>query len=70
MVDLQNFETEPHPTKAIFKKHGIRLTAISEAVGKSYGYLSNILSGNQPATPEVDAKLRELAASHRNRAAL
>ncbi len=63
MIDITNFSTTPHPTKAIFQRHKIQLAAISKAVGLSYGYLSNILSGNQPATSEVDSKLHELAAS-------
>ncbi len=62
-MDLRKFTTEHHPTKKVFFVHGIPLSAISKAVGLSYGYVSNILSGNQPATPEVDAKLRKLAAS-------
>lgn len=63
MIDLKKLRPTPHPSKKVFQRHGIPLCAVSKAVGKSYGYLSNILSGNQPATPEVDAKLRELAAS-------
>jgi hypothetical protein len=69
MIDLKKFRPTPHPTRKIFRRHGIPLSAVSQAVGKSYGYLSNILAGNQPATPEVDAKLRELAASLEEEAA-
>jgi len=67
--DLKDFYPVEHSTKKVFQQHNIPLSAISKAVGRSYSYLSNILSGNQPATKEVDAKLRELAASLENRAA-
>lgn len=68
MIDLRSLAPIPHPAKAIFRRHGIPLSAVSKAVEKSYGYLSNILAGNQPATPELDAKLHELAASLENEA--
>lgn len=69
MINLRKLSPTPHPAKAVFRRHGISLSAVSKAVGMSYGYMSNILSGNQPATPEVDAKLRELARSLENEAA-
>ena len=69
MTDLKCFLPTPHPTKAICQRHRIPLAAVAQAIERSYGYVSNILAGNQPATPEVDAKLHQLANSLEDRTA-
>jgi len=69
MIDLKKFNPTPHPSKKIFSNHRVPLAAVAKAVGKSYGHICNVLAGNLPATPEVDAKLRELAISLEKEAA-
>lgn len=61
MSTFKQFEPTPHQSRQVFKRHGIRIAAVANAIGLSYGYTSNILSGNHLPTPEVDAKLNQLA---------
>jgi hypothetical protein len=61
MLNLKEFKPVPHPSAPIFQKHKIPRSAIAEALGLSYSYVCNLLTGVRKSTPTVDSKLRELA---------
>jgi len=50
-----------HPTRRVFKKHGVPLSAISNFTGLTYNYTSSLLRSAISATPAVDEKLHEFA---------
>jgi len=60
-MDISKFLPKPHPTRAIFKKHNIPLSAVSQYLDLTYNYVSSILRGAISATPDIDAKLQKLA---------
>lgn len=60
-INLKEIKPVPHPTSVVFKKHKIRLSAISTTLGLSYGHVCSILTGIRQATPAVDLKLKDLA---------
>jgi len=61
MIDLKSFKPQRHWTKPIFKRNEISLAAVARGLGVSYSYASAILSGNVKSTPEVEARLSQLA---------
>ena len=60
-MDISKFLPKEHPTKQIFKKHNVPLSAVSNFTGLTYNYVSSLLRGAITTTPQVDAKLHELA---------
>ena len=60
MAKLKDFLPVPHPLKAILQDHGFPIAGAARYLDLSYNYISNILSGLRRATPEVEAKLKEL----------
>jgi hypothetical protein len=60
MTNLKDFFPTPHWSKQVFKDHGFPIAAVAKYLGLAYSYTSNILSGIRQATPQVEAKLREL----------
>lgn len=52
---------DPHPTKAIFQSHNVPISAVANALGLSYPYVSNMLSGTIKPTGRVDSELRKLS---------
>ena len=57
---LDDFEREPHPYKAILRKHGLTIGAVARHLGMAYVTVCNILNGQFNMTEEVDAKLQAL----------
>lgn len=59
---------EPTSYKKIFKSHNLPLYAVSEYLGCSYAYASQLLNGRLPITdrikPKLDALVSELKAEN------
>lgn len=60
-VDLSKYAATPHPTREVFRRHGVPIVQIANYIGRSYARTSNYLSGIYRARPEIEAKLWELA---------
>jgi len=61
MSILQQYLPKPHPTKAIFKKHNIPISAVANYLQLTTTYVNSMLSGHLRITPENKAKLIKLA---------
>ena len=59
---LEEFQPQPHPTKAIINSQKIPISVIAKYLGVSYFYASKILSGIVRATPRIEHRLQELIA--------
>ena len=60
-MSISKYLPKEHPTRAIFKKYNVPLSAVSNFTGLTYNYISSMLRGSMPATPDVDAKLHDFA---------
>jgi len=52
---------DPHPTTLIFEKFKIPKTFVALKIGRSYPYITQILSGKQRASDEINKRLEKLA---------
>ena len=54
---------KPHPSKAVFKKHGIQTWQVAQRLNLGTNYMSRILNGefNNRLRPEIDEELKRLA---------
>jgi len=62
-MDFSKLLPKPHPTKLVFKKSKLPLSAVANFIGRSYNHTTQILSGVIKATPSINKKLWDLAKS-------
>jgi hypothetical protein len=60
-INLDQFKPQPHPLRALFRKHGVTNIMLANYLGKHVGYLISMLSGYFPMSKPVLAKLETLA---------
>jgi plasmid maintenance system antidote protein VapI len=63
MQTILNYLPQPHPTRQIFRKHKIPVSAVANYLGLTTTYVNSILTGHLRVTPDNDAKLKELSRS-------
>jgi hypothetical protein len=59
--EIAEFLPQPHPTKQIFFRHHIPVSAVAKFLGLSTAYTCSLLTGFSRVSAENDAKLRKFA---------
>ena len=62
MSELESIfkRVEPHPLRALIRKHGIPLVRVSAYCGVSYWHMSHLLSGHYRPGKRIQAKMDKL----------
>lgn len=60
MSILKQYLPKPHPSKAVFKKHNIPISAVANYLRLTTTYVNSMLNGHMRITPENEAKILRL----------
>ena len=60
-MPLKDFINEPHPTREIFKKYGIKNAVVGNYIDRNPFYVSGLLTGNVKCSAQLDRRLWQFA---------